>query len=147
VQGARGAGEIGIRLARRPHMGARTYRDLEAWKLADQLRREIIALTATPHVAQDRKFCDEIRSASGSICRNLAEGFCRYHHREFAQFLRIALGSVGEMQDLLQETFQRRFIEKVEFDRLWMLSERTKAASTKLLTYLRSHPRDPSPRT
>ena len=80
-------------------MGARTFRELQAWQFADSLRRQVIALTAAGPAAKDFKFVDQIRRAANSACANIAEGFGRYQHKEFAQFLSIAKGSLTEVQD------------------------------------------------
>jgi four helix bundle protein len=49
--------------------------------------------------SKDFKFVDQIRRAANSACANIAEGFGRYQHKEFSQFLSIAKGSLTEVQD------------------------------------------------
>ena len=80
-------------------MGARTFKDLLAWQAADALRRRVIAATANGPAARDFRFVDQIRRAANSACANIAEGFGRYQHKEFAHFLSIAKGSLSEVQD------------------------------------------------
>lgn len=80
-------------------MGVRHFKELEAWQAADRLRREVIAATATGRCRRDFKFVDQIRRAANSACANIAEGFGRYRHTEFAQFVSIARGSLTEVQD------------------------------------------------
>ena len=79
-------------------MGANTYRELVCWQLADELQRRIVAITATPPAKRDFKFCDQIRDASLSVPSNIAEGFARRSPPDFARFLTIAKGSLGETQ-------------------------------------------------
>lgn len=121
-------------------MGARDHRDLVAWQLAQELKRAIFGFTATPPVCRDLRFCDQIRGASSSVSANIAEGFYRYSHREFGRYLSIARGSVGETQNHLQDALDRGYLTDAEFERLWSLSRRVMAATTKLLLYLRRHP-------
>lgn len=117
-------------------MGARTYRDLEAWQLADDLRREVIAFTAKPPASRDLRFCSGIRDAAGSVCRNLAEGFGRRRPREFAQYARIALGSLAEVQDQFLDARHRHYLSNADFTRLLALSERVRQTTKGLHAYL-----------
>jgi len=59
-------------------MTARRYEDLDAWQLADELKREVYALIASGPVVRDVKFCDQIRDSAASNARNIAEGFGRF---------------------------------------------------------------------
>jgi len=59
----------------------------------------VIQATAAGGVSKDFRFIDQIRRAANSACANIAEGFGRYQHKEFAQFLSIAKGSLAEVQD------------------------------------------------
>jgi len=56
-------------------------------------------MTATGRAGRDFRFVDQIRRAANSACANIAEGFGRYQHKEFGQFVSIARGSLAEVQD------------------------------------------------
>lgn len=56
-------------------------------------------LLKRPSPAHDFKFRDQLSDAARSAPRNIAEGFARYRHKEFAQFVRIAKGSIAEVLD------------------------------------------------
>jgi four helix bundle protein len=113
-------------------MGAKTFRDLRAWQLANELRREVIAFTSTPPASLDGKFCNSATDAAGSVCRLLAEGFGRYTHRDFANYVRMALASLAETQDHLGEALDKKYVDREWFDRMWELSEHAKASSLNL---------------
>jgi four helix bundle protein len=125
-------------------MGAKTFRELRAWQRADALRREVIALTATPSVKADRNYCDSLRKTTSSVCRNLAEGFARFSRIEFAHAVRIALGSLAEVQDHLIEARANGYVTETRHDELQDLAEHAKATMTRLLKYLKK-PRDRGP--
>jgi four helix bundle protein len=112
------------------------FRDLTTWQLANELRREVFAFTANGRASGDFRYCNQIRDAAGSACRNTSEGFDRFRPSEFARFLEFARGSLGEVQDGLVEAHQRQFISGESFDRLWLLSKRAIGANTNLLKYL-----------
>jgi four helix bundle protein len=121
-------------------MGARHFRDLRAWQLSYELKTEVLRLTGTEPAVRDRRFCDQLRDAVSSATANIAEGFGRLSHREFAQFLNVARGSLTEAEDRLQDALDRGYIGQQEFERLSRLTARAKAAVTGLLFYLRRTP-------
>lgn len=84
----------------------------------------------------DCSFCDDMRRCIRSAPRNIAEGFGRYHHREFHQFLKVARGSLAEAQDGLIDARESKYIDQREFGDLWELSERAIKATTGLMRYL-----------
>jgi 23S rRNA-intervening sequence protein len=82
-------------LCQLPCVGAKRFTELRAWQLARQLKVEVDeAILAKPEAQADRRFYDQLSDAVRSAPRNLAEGFGRYHHREFAHFTRIARSSL-----------------------------------------------------
>jgi len=127
-------------------MGARHHSELVAWQLSCALRDEIIEIAAAPECARHARFCDQITEAASSVPRNIAEGFGRYSHAEFARFLGIALGSLGELQTLLDEALVRRFVSEARFAKLHAMSVRAAKATTALKRSLgRRSPPHPTP--
>jgi four helix bundle protein len=118
--------------------GVKHHEDLAAWQLSEELRQVIVEFLAIPQIAARRRFCDQIDQSSSSAAANIAEGFGRYKPREFARFMRIALGSLGETQNHLRRGLNDRILSQPQFDRAWQLSVRAIKASKKLLAYLRS---------
>jgi four helix bundle protein len=84
------------------------FEDLDAWQVADELRQEVYALTATGPASQDFKFCNQIRDAASSATRNISEGFGRFHPKDFAHFMDFSIGSVMEIQDCLRDGVLRQ---------------------------------------
>jgi four helix bundle protein len=117
--------------------GVKHHEDLAAWQLSEELRQMVVALLATPAVARHFEFCDQIRRSTSSAPANIAEGFCRYKPRDFARFMRIALGSLGETQNHLRAGLNDKIISREDFDKAWSLSIRAMKASSKLHSYLR----------
>ena len=111
------SGKPGTRRALRDDV-AKSHKELRAWKLADVVRRHIVALCARPVVRRDFKFCDQADRAAASACRNLAEGFARYGHAEFARFVSIARGSLGELRDSIDEARLKGYLGDKERDEL-----------------------------
>jgi four helix bundle protein len=126
-------------------VAARRYQELLCWQLAMQVYEEVVAFTANPPAGDDREFCQAIREAAISAPKNIAEGFGRYTHRDFANFLRVARSSLLETQTALRQALVLKFIGDDQYTRLLSLSERAIAATTRLQSYLRTT-HDPGPR-
>jgi four helix bundle protein len=117
-------------------MGARTIQELHCYQLAVEFRTACIALTAHPAFKDDRRFRDDLRAAARSVPANIAEGFRRHTHREFARFLEIALSSIIESENHLNEALSLGYITTEERQRCHVLAKRTTTASSRLRRYL-----------
>lgn len=118
--------------------GVRRFQDLDAHKLAVQLRREIFRLTKRAPAAKDFKFVGQIRDAARSGARNIAEGFSRFVPAEFCKFLSYAKASLDETKDQIDDGRDSEYFSDEESDRLLTLAERTLAAISRLMKYLES---------
>jgi four helix bundle protein len=119
---------------------AKRFEDLVAWQLADELRARIVRFTSEPPIVYDAKYCSQVREAASSVPANIAEGFCRYGHRDFARFLSIARASLAETQVRLKDGADRLYLSQAELGELQVLARRAMIAITRLLTFLRTHP-------
>jgi len=122
---------------------ARRYQELVAWQLADELRERIVALTEESPAARDSRFSEHIRECASAVPANLAEGFCRYSHKQFAHFAVIARSSLAETQVRLKDGSDRHYLSRETYQELFRLANRAMIAITRLHTYLRTHP-DPT---
>ena len=114
-------------------MSARDFRELECWRLADELRTEVHAICRKPGVVTDRRFCDNFRDAAGSVCRNIAEGFVRFESGEIVRFFTYALASLAEVMDALIESHTRELTNGTDAKRLDDLANHVKATATKFM--------------
>jgi four helix bundle protein len=116
--------------------GARHFRELNCWQLARELKMGLYGLVERPAIKNDVRFYEQVRTQR---LRHLeiAEGFGRRTHAEFARYLDIARGSLAECQNHLQDCVDRGYLEEAEFKRLNTLAERTCGAVARLQRYLR----------
>jgi|SRR5688572_10493677 len=103
-------------------VGARHFKELIVWRLADELRRATFSLTDRPAFRRDLKLHSQTEDAVNSACRNIAEGFGCETHREFARFLRIARRSLNELQDAYEAALQKGYVseEDLKVPRRWL---------------------------
>ncbi len=79
-----------------------SYRDLLIWQQAMDLVAETYALTKTWPKDEAYGLTSQIRRASVSVPANIAEGYGRESRASYQNFLRIAQGSLKELETLLQ---------------------------------------------
>ena len=91
-------------------MSVKSYRELVCWQLSVQLRDELIAITDRPAFSRNFKLCEQVGDSTRSAASNIAEGFGR-SDREFRRYLEIAIGSLKETENHLDEALAREIPE------------------------------------
>ena len=89
-------------------------------------------------LSQDFKYRDQLRDAARSAPRNLSEGFARFQPAQFANLTRVALGSLGEVIDALNDGEKARYYDAQERESLVALATRALKTTRGLLRYLDS---------
>lgn len=100
----------------------------------------MVQITARSNVRRDFGFRDQADRAASSACRNIAEGFYRFSHPEFARFLKIARGSLGELLDSLDEARQKGYMTEQETAAVETLIARAMVKILALHKHLTSNP-------
>ena len=98
------------------------FEDIEAWKKARELAKEIYAISNEGPFARDFGLRDQIRRAAVSVMSNIAEGFERGGDVEFRRFLAIAKGSAGEVKAQLYVALDAGLINQTQFDSLYKMA-------------------------
>jgi four helix bundle protein len=92
------------------------FEDLIIWQLGRELAKEVYELTKADCWKEDYEFRGQIRSSSGSVPDNIAEGFEREGNNEFVNFLSIANGSCGECRSQIYRAYDRRYLDKEKYE-------------------------------
>ena len=93
----------------------KSYRDLRVWKKGIDIAESCYLITRKFPKEEMYGMTSQIRRAAASISANIAEGYGREYRAEYVQFLRIAQGSLKELETHL------------------ILSERVKLASSEVV--------------
>ena len=107
------------------------------WQLACELKVALYRFVEAPQVKRDFRFCSQVRDAAASAPRNIAEGFGRRTHADFAHFLDVARASLGEYQNHLHDAVDRGYLTTAEFQTMNTLAERACGAVAGLQRHLR----------
>lgn len=112
------------------------FEDLEIWKEARRLAKEIQNISIETELKSDFRFRDQIKSSSGSVMDNIAEGFERDGNLEFRQFLSVAKGSAGETRSQLYRALDYGYISEEKFEKLKSEYENLSGKIKNFITYL-----------
>ena len=108
----------------RKQVKIKDYKDLKIWQKGIEISDKIYSVTESFPKTELYGLTSQMRRSAISIPSNIAEGFRRYHNKEYRQFLYIALGSCAELEaqiiianklDYINETNKTEFIEKIKY--------------------------------
>lgn len=121
----------------------KSFEDLEIWKEARKINRDVYRLTQGSVFAKDVALKDQIRRASISIITTITEGFERNANKEMIYFLALSRSSAGEVLCLLYLALDEKYITQKEFDQLYVKLRILMQKTRRFMQYLyNSAPRD-----
>ncbi len=118
-------------------MQVKNFEDLEIWKEARGLTREVYDLSKEPKFSKDFGLRDQMRRAAVSIMSNIAEGYERGGNQEFVQYLYIAKGSCGEIRSQLYVALDQEYVERRTADNLLVVLKRLSVMIKHLIDHLK----------
>jgi four helix bundle protein len=99
--------------------GVKVFTDLLMWQRARQWSKVIFEQTEGERFARDERLVRQVNDSSESVMANIAEGFGRGTLGEFITFLGYAIGSLSETQSHLCAAYDRRYLERDTFGKLF----------------------------
>ncbi|OHB75386.1 MAG: four helix bundle protein [Planctomycetes bacterium RBG_16_55_9] len=100
----------------------KTYRDLIVWQKSMALVTEIYKITKAFPKDEMYGLIAQMRRCAVSIPSNIAEGYGRKSRSDYVRFLRIAMGSIYELQTQLEISLNLKYIKTDDFKRLCEMS-------------------------
>jgi len=114
-----------------------TFEEIESWKEARVLTKQIYRTTTMSRLSKDFGLRDQMQRASVSIMANIAEGFDAGSRKSFVGFLSYAYRSTSELQSLLYVAADLSYVEHHEFEQIYHQAMKTKKLIGGLMRYLR----------
>ena len=78
-----------------------SFKELRVWQKGIEIVEDIYRMTKNFPKEEMYGLSSQMRKAAISIPSNIAEGFKRFHNKEYKQFLHITLGSSAEFETQL----------------------------------------------
>jgi len=118
----------------------KTYRDLQVWQKSMSLVTEIYKISKAFPRDEAYGLTSQMRRCAISIPSNMAEGYGRNSINEYLYFLRIATGSLYELQTQMEISMNLYYLNRDEFDKLYELSREIERMLSSLIRKLSSKP-------
>ena len=122
----------------------RSHRDLQVWQLGLVMAKRIFALTRGFPEEERFGLAVQLRRAAVSVPSNVAEGFARGSARDYARFLSISRGSLGEIETQLLIARDLPRIDVAELDAILELVASEGRMLTRLASAVRTTDRRPT---
>ena len=104
------------------------FEELEIWNLSRDLYQNISSIADRLKMRKEFRFAEQIRSSSGAVMDNIAEGFC----------LGISKGELGEIKSQLYRCLDDRYISGEEFLTLYNKADLVSKKIASFMIYLNS---------
>ena len=114
------------------------FEDIQAWQKARDLTQFVYLLTKRDPFCKDWDLQRQLRRASISIMANIAEGYGRRSHREFANYLNMAHASVAEVQSHIYVALDQNYLTRNDFDECFAKCEECSRMTQAFQNYLNS---------
>ena len=112
------------------------FTEFDAFERAREFARALKIPLQKGAFSKDPTLVYQMRKALLSVYSNFTEGFERDGNREFAQYVSVAKGSVGEIRGQLIYAIDFDYLQQEEFDQLDPLAERATFCLGGLLRFL-----------
>jgi len=93
-----------------------SYKDLKIWQKGIELVEVIYKISVSFPQNEQYGLTSQIRRSSVSVPSNIAEGWGRSYNNNFLQFIKIARGSLYELETQLIIAYKIQLITKEDFE-------------------------------
>ena len=89
----------------------KSFRDLRIWNIGMDLVEDIYTVTKSFPKEELFGLTSQMRRCAVSIPSNIAEGFVRFHKKEYKNFLSIAWGSCAELETQIEIASRLKYLD------------------------------------
>ena len=89
----------------------KNFRDLDVWKKGIEIVKDVYKITGSFPNKEFYGLTSQMRRCSISVPSNVAEGFNRFHNKEYKQFLFVALGSCAELETQIEIATELKYLD------------------------------------
>jgi four helix bundle protein len=115
----------------------KSFRELTTWQSSINLAQEIYTLTRSFPSWEKYGISSQMQRAAVLVASNIAEGHTRQYLKEYIQHLYIALGSLAELESLLEICWRLQYLSQEIYDTLLkntcLLGKQTNALRNSLI--------------
>jgi four helix bundle protein len=112
------------------------FEDLKIWQMARNIYNKIRPIVLKLRENHEYRYAEQMRSSSGSVMDNIAEGFDKNSRLEFINSLGIATSEAGELGSQLYRCLDDKYISEAEFQELKSDLQRLTGKISILISYL-----------
>ena len=98
--------------------------NLEVYKLSRELVIEIYKITEKFPTSEKFGLTSQIKRSAISICLTIAEGSGKWSKKDFANYIRMSIGSLIETDTSLKIAIDLKFIEDTDCEKINILIEK-----------------------
>ena len=113
------------------------FEEIKAWQLARDLANELYKITRSKNFAYDSGLKDQVTRAASSVMHNIAEGYDSESNAEFIRFLVYSKRSCTEIQSQLYLALDQKYIDQVDFERIYNKANETRVVIKGFIKYLK----------
>jgi|GEM_PF-2156576 len=96
----------------------RGYKSLFVWQKATELAYEVYCLTRLFPKEEIFGLVSQLRRSALSVPTNIVEGWARFNKNELKHFLKIAMGSITEVEFLLEFSHKLKYMPDQEYEKI-----------------------------
>lgn len=92
------------------------WKNLEVWKLADELAYKVYRITRNFPKEERFGMTSQLRRAALSVPTNIVEGYSRKGDKELSHFVNISIGSMAETKYLLYFAHRLGYVQEKDYN-------------------------------
>jgi len=94
----------------------KSFKDLKIWNMGIKLVEDVYKVSKSFPKEEMYGLQSQLRRSAVSIPSNIAEGFGRFHNKEYRKFLYISLGSCAELTTQIIIAAKLKYVEENKAD-------------------------------